>query len=388
MVYFVAFKQALELGRSATESFSAPLNRCALCLAAAEFTRYDGWLAACVISLAAILVTLTARRHPDVPKIRRALVRFVIVVAAAPAIWLAYNAIIYHNPLEFANGPYSAKAIEKRSATPGFPSRPGSGDIIVAAQYFVKSAEDNVAEGPVQRVWIAIALLGSLLCLFLDRSRALLLLLWLPLPFYVYSIAYGGVPIFVPNWWPFSYYNVRYGIELLPAVAVFSALVLHYALTLARPVPGKIAIALIAFAAIAGSYFVVWRTQPVSFREAWFNSRSRIALEKELASSLSKLPPGSTILMYLGDHVGALQDAGIPLKQVINEGNHRTWKQPTDPQGLWELALANPAEMADYAVGIGDDPVGRSARQHSLTSLAIIQTPGQPPATIYSTRKP
>jgi hypothetical protein len=320
--------------------------------------------------------------------VRRAFRSFLLIVAAGPALWLAYNAIIYRNPLEFANGPYSAKAIEKRSATPGFSTRPGSHNLVAAGQYFLKSAEDNLSEEPLQRVWIAVALAGSVLCLLLEQRTATLLLLWLPLPFYMLSIAYGGVPLFVPSWWPFSYYNVRYGIELLPAIAVFFAIGVYVVTTLARPVISKVAIWVLAIAIVAASYLSVWHAQPVSFREAWVNSRSRIALERELATNLRKLPADSTLLMYLGDHVGALQDAGIPLSRVIQEGNHRTWKQPADPDGLWERALGNPSALADYAIGIGEDPVARSARQHGLTSLVIVETPGQPPATIYATRKP
>ena len=48
------------------------------------------------------------------------------------------------------------------------------------------------------------------------------LLLWVPLPFYVYSVAYGSVPIFIPQLWPHSYYNSRYGMEMLPALALFA----------------------------------------------------------------------------------------------------------------------------------------------------------------------
>src|ERR1039458_9723900 len=47
-------------------------------------------------------------------------------------------------------------------------------------------------------------------------------LLWLPLVFYVYSIAYGSVPVFIPQLWPHSHYNSRYGLELLPALALFA----------------------------------------------------------------------------------------------------------------------------------------------------------------------
>ena len=123
----------------------------------------------------------------------------------------------------------------------------------------------------------------------------------------------------------------------------------------------------------------------MSFREAWVNSRTRIALERELADFVKALPPDSTILMYLGDHVGALQQAGIPLRRVIYEGNHRTWKQPVDAEGLWERALASPAEYADFAIAFDGDAVSTGIQKQALIPLAVIHVSGQPKATIYQT---
>src|SRR4029077_30670 len=137
---------------------------------------------------------------------------------------------------------------------------------------------------------------------------------------------------------------------------------------------------------VAGSYVSVWQAGPVSFREAWINSRSRIALESELARNLNQLPPHSSILMYLGDHVGALQWAGIPLRRVIHEGNHRTWKQPVDLDGLWERALANPAKYADFVVAFEGDAVSTGVQKQELVPLAVIRASGGPKATIYRTR--
>jgi hypothetical protein len=387
IVHFEEFSEGLAARDKEMSSARASLRKSGLCIAAAELTRYDGWLLGIMLVCAAIAMTVIRAAAGNRTKWRHSLRNFVLLVAAAPAIWLAYNWIIYRNPLEFANGPYSAKAIEKRSSTPGSPSHPGAHNVVAAAQYFLKAAEDNVAEAVPQRIWLAIAVLGSVLVGMLDRRLLVLLLLWLPLLFYALSIAYSGVPVFVPNWWPFSYYNVRYGIELLPCVAVFFAVSIYFLLTLARPATTKAVIGAMALGFLIVSYLSVWHAQPVSFREAWVNSRSRIALERTLAANLRKLPPDSTLLMYLGDHVGALQDAGIPLARVIQEGNHRTWKQPSDSEGLWERALANPDAFADFAIGIDDDPVARSARQHGLTSLVIVETPGQPPATIYATHK-
>jgi hypothetical protein len=115
------------------------------------------------------------------------------------------------------------------------------------------------------------------------------------------------------------------------------------------------------------------------------NSRTRISLETELASNLEKLPRDSSLLMYLGDHVGALQRAGISLRRTINEGNHRPWKAPADSEGLWERALANPSQYVDFVVAMDGDPVALGVQKQGLSSMVVIRTAGQPAATIYWT---
>ena len=206
----------------------------------------------------------------------------------------------------------------------------------------------------------------------------------IPLPFYALSVAYGGVPIFMPVWWPFSYYNVRYGLQLLPAFAVFSAVAGYFMARLAQSRTIRLAFVLAGLIFVVASYASIWR-DPVCFREAWINSRTRIALERELGDFLKALPPDSTMLMYLGDHVGAAQQAGIPLRRVLYEGNHRTWKQPIDAEGLWERALANPAQYVDFVIAFEGDAVSAVLPANDLTPLAVIHVSGQPKATIYQT---
>ncbi len=373
---------------------SSSLVKCGVCLAAACWTRYDAWLVAAAMCVSGLFAVRKARSSSQ---LCAGLRRFVLLAAAAPALWLAYNAIVYRNPLEFANGPYSAKSIEQR--TPGA-SHPGTHDVPVAFSYFLKAAELNLGAGSWQKLWILLALAGVSTSLMAGRAGERharinerpvrpqlwpLLLLWIPLALYALSIAYGGVPIFMPVWWPFSYYNVRYGLELLPACAVFAALAVYFVAGLARSLVVRRAAAAAALIFVAGSYASIW-SDPVCFREAWVNSRDRMTVENELAGYLKALPPGSTLLMYLGEHVGALQQAGIPLRRVIHEGNHRSWKQPADPEGLWERALANPAQYADFVVAFEGDAVSTGAQKQDLIPLAVIHASGQPKAAIYRTR--
>ncbi len=57
-------------------------------------------------------------------------------------------------------------------------------------------------------------------------------------------------------------------------------------------------------------------------KEAMVNSRTRLAFEEPLARELGSFTPGAPILMENSDHVGALQAAGIPLKQTIGPGDY------------------------------------------------------------------
>jgi hypothetical protein len=380
----VFFSEFIRMGEEPSKApANSSLTKCGLCLAGACLTRYDGWLLAVVMAAIALGIALQSKFAP----LRPTVAKFILLAATGPVLWLAYNAAVYRNPLEFANGPYSAKAIEQKTAVPGYPPHPGTGDLPLAFKYFFKSAELNLAAGKWQIFWVSALLAGTFIVLLFQRRLWPLLLLWMPVPFYMLSIAYSGVPIFVPTWWPFSRYNVRYGVEMLPAFAVFIAVAAYGLLRFAASSRTKLALVSIFLLLPAVSYIQVLCAGAVSFDEAVINSRTRIALESEVTRYLEALPPDSTFLMYVGSHVGAFQQAGIPLARVINEGNHRPWMHPSDPDGLWERALQHPAAYADFVIAFDADPVATGVEHDEIKSLAILRVTGQPEATIYRTIK-
>jgi len=362
---------------------TSSLTKAGLCLAGACLTRYDGWFLALVLT--AVLFVLS--RRSNFAYLRSGVTRLALLAAIGPALWLSYNAAVYRNPLEFANGAYSAKSIEQKSILAGSPPHPGTRNLPVAFQYFFKSAELNLAAGKWQVFWVCSLLLGTGIVLLFQRRLWPVLFLWVPVPFYMLSIAHSGVPLFVPSWSPFSLYNVRYGLELLPAFAIFTAIASYGLIRFASSTRSRLVIAIVFLALLSASYIQVWRKDPVSFEEAVVNSRYRVALESAVAARLELLPPDSTFLMYLGDHVGALQQAGIALSRVINEGNHRPWKGAFDPEGLWERALKDPAAYANYVIAFDSDQVASSVNKNDLATLAIVRVTGQSQATIYRTLK-
>jgi len=52
---------------------------------------------------------------------------------------------------------------------------------------------------------------------------------------------------------------------------------------------------------------------------------------------------------------------------------------------LWERALADPHGYVDYVIALDGDPVSSDVQKRGLTSMVVIHTVGQPPATIYWT---
>ncbi|MGZ4814507.1 MAG: hypothetical protein ACXVZV_03810 [Terriglobales bacterium] len=353
-----------------------------LCLGA--LTRYDGWFAAAVYALAALALLVSASLRSGLEPLhflyerawRRAVLGFIVILAISPTMWFTYNALTFGDPLSFARGPYSARAIELRTRRPGDPHHPGWQAPCVAALYFVKSAElDVAATERSEKIWLYGALLGAVMTIGFIRPLWTWLLLWVPVPFYAISIAWGGVPIFIPTWWPFSYYNVRYGTQLIPAFVVFGSVLLYLFLRKFSSPRVKYVFALLAMALVAWSYYGVWHTVPISLREARVNSVDRISLEKVLAIQLEELPPSSTVLMYLGEHGGALQRIGFPLKRTINEGNYR----------YWQSAVLNPARMAEYVIATEGDPVSEAIKAHpqGLSLVTVVTALRQNPVKIY-----
>ena len=358
-----------------------PLARCACCLAGAELTRYDGWFLAGVMGTAVVVIALQRWQNRAV---RRNAVKFLLGIALVPVLWLAYNGVVYGNALAFANGPYSAKAIEQRVGAPN-PALHHAG---VAAIYFLKSAQLNMANGNWGRFWLAAAFAALAIGAGMPRLRSHsvpLLLLWVPLAFYSLSIAYGSVPIHVYTWWPFATFNQRYGLQLLPMFAVSTG-VLAASVFLRGTGWRQVGQLALLIALMVASYVTVWKANPQCLQEAQRNWRIRSPLNSAVQGVVARLPRNSRFLMDLGEHVGVMEQAGIPLRQVVNNENHRPWKRPSDPEGLWERALADPPRYVDFVIAFDGDPVDQGANQTNLAVLAEIHATGQPRARIYVTR--
>jgi hypothetical protein len=378
-VWLVEWRASLDEN---TKRAALLLGWIAAALVAAVFTRYDGWVMA-MIAWIAIGITLFRRGELR----SRAFWLASAFVVAAPVAWFIYNAAAFGDWLYFARGPYSAKAIEIRTSVPGFPPHPGWHNPWVSFLFYMKAAELDAAAAARGNLMLTLSLLGTLWAWLTARRQGLkwALLLWFPAAFYAYSIAYGSVPIFLPVWWPHSFYNTRYGMELLPALALGLGFAAQFFIAAVREFKPR-------WAYYAGGLLFVFvilnagkmmRERSLVYVEGTKNIESRRPYDLQIPPvmrDLLKDRPGGEVLMVTSVYPEIIAFTGIPLRQTINESDKE----------FYQAALAAPATHAAVVLAFDGDDVDRAVKAHpeGLKVVRRFETPYQPPGTIYVSDTP
>ena len=290
----------------------------ALSAFAGTLTRYDAWY---LLPFAALYVLL-GRRAPWRKRFRQVVV-FSVVAGAGPVLWLVHNGLRFGNPLEFYNGQYSAKAIYAHQiSTTGF-RYPTDGSLLVSARYFLEDCRLTIGALPLE-----LALLGLIAWVVVSSERgrrAAALLLLTPLLFYVHSMAHASIPLYVPTLFPNSYYNLRYGLEMLPAVAIFPSFLL--APCLSRRVRGALLATIVAALGVqAISTVSRGASELVVVKEGILNTPCRSPRQQTIIRYLRQYYDGRLIIVSAGKWPCVNPELGIPFRNTLSEANREQWQ--------------------------------------------------------------
>ena len=339
-----------------TQSWGAAVGAGAACCLG-TVTRYEGWF---LIPFVTVYFLWAAKRR----RLGMA-AAFVAVAALGPAYWLAHNWWLTGDALAFYRGPYSARAIQ------GPVPYPGRDDWHLAWLYFRTAVALSVGPG---LLWAGLAGMAASLA---KRVVWPLLLLALPGAFYIWSIHSAATPIFVPTLAPHTYYNTRYGLAVLPLLALASASVVSFVPRRAR---GAAALLVIA----AGT--VYWAVHPspeswITWKESAVNSEGRRQWVHEAAEFLGpRYVRGSGILTSFGDLTAIYREMGIPLRETFTGDNGVPWLATvTRPDlFLWqEWAVVMGGDAAQSAV----NRAGRYGIHYRLEKTIV--APRSPVIEIY-----
>ena len=308
----------------------------ALAALLASLARYEAWL---LLPFAAAYCTLVAKR-------RRLLVgiTFCLLAGLGPAYVLFHHWWLTGDALAFYRNEWSAKAIQG-----GLPY-PGKGDWNAAWIYYRTAAQ--LCAGVVLP-WVAIA--GAIAALW-KRVFWPLVLLALPGLLIVWAMhSSGGTPIFVPTLPPNSYYNGRYGLAVLPLLALAAS-------ALVAALPSGLQTAAAGAVVIAAT--VPWLLHPapanwVVWEEGHRNDEARREWARQAADYLGpRYVRGSGIVSRSGTMVAIYRQMGIPIREVFTIDNGLPWQAAMQRPELWL--------HQEWAVAEGGDPV-----QSAINRLAL-----------------
>ena len=290
-------------------------------------TRYEEWY---ILPFAALFVLL-ARPQSWESRLRHALV-FSIISGAGPMLWLLHNAWRFGNPLEFYNGPFSAQAIYAHQlATTAFPY-PTDGKLLLSARYYFEDLKLVIGVWP-----LALAILG-LVAWAVNRRvwgrGAVAFLFLVPLPFYIHALAYAAIPLYVPTLFPFTYYNLRYGLEMAPAVALFPAFLLSGSLPRRRRY-GLLVFFVAVLAWQSYSLLAGGVEELAVVKEGILNTPCRSQRQQAIIRFLRVHYDGQRILMAAGKWPCVMPEAGIHYGNTITEMNRSYWRSLRPDAGKW-----------------------------------------------------
>jgi hypothetical protein len=196
-----------------------------------------------------------------------------------------------------------------------------------------------------------IAAIAGAVAALAKRAFWPLLLLALPGVFYIWSVHSSGTPIYVPELWPNSYYNTRYGLAALPLLALAAA-----ALVAVVPPRGRTVAIVLVLAAGPGH----WLAHPtpehwITWAESRANSEGRRAWMHEAAAFLGpRYVRGSGIITSSGDDLaGIYREMGIPLRETFSICNGLPWTATLRRPDLFlwqEWAVVKHGDAVDVAI--------------------------------------
>jgi hypothetical protein len=315
-------------------------------------TRYDGWFVVMVQGAAVLVQQLMVKRDWH-----SALGRTVLIMTPAVfgiALWLLWNAS-FGNPLYFAVGAGSAKAQQNViAASSGLAAK---GNVLLSSWLYLHTVADNVG-----LAFLALAALGVGYWILSARSKhdkgvrwILFAVLLAPLVFNILALFLGFSTISIPELGHLAgraqWFNVRYGIIMLPAVAVGVGLLLQRRRVLIMPLAALLLMQTVQ----------TWQAVPITVLDG--TKGASAFTDEDIAGKLSSQVKASQhVLMSFSTFSPVSLASGLDLHQFIHEGVQRDWQPALHDPGIY----ADWVVVSNYDTG---DPVYDSLVKHNQDAL-------------------
>lgn len=289
--------------------------------------RYDGWFLFAFVS--ALVVFNVWRKNSFkfslnvINKIEGTYIFFATLGALGIFLWFLWNQLIFKDALYFALGPYSAHAQQQQLDQAG--NLLTKGNILNSLQTYLYALVYN------SNIFIGVlGLLGSI-AFALDKKinidiKFSSLALLAPFFFNIIALYLGFSVLFIQGINGNTWFNVRYGVMMVPSIAIFAGFLIDRLKNFRFSLFGLILMILViqftSYDAVTIDDARVGSSQKnVSEVSGWLN---RNAKDKE-----------GFVLISAASHDAIIFSSGLPMKKFIHEGTGKYWESATTNPDRW-----------------------------------------------------
>lgn len=282
--------------------------------------RYDGWFLVLVIM--GILAVINLKRD-GYKKTEGIMVLFGTLAFAGIAGWFLWNLLIFKDPLYFAFGPFSAHAQQEQLLESGVLVT--KGNIYLSIKLYLYALFYNS-----YTFNVVLATIGVGSFIFSSRiSKAIKLAalsLLSPIIFNFLALYLGHSVLFIQGISGNTWFNVRYGVMLMPAVAIFIAFLTDSAKRFRY---------LIIALALATCALGLFNVDAVTIDDATIGaSQKNVSAVSDFLRKDAQKNRGF-ILISAASHDAIIFSSGLPMKRFIHEGTGQYWSESIKHPEKW-----------------------------------------------------
>ncbi len=326
------------------------LLKAAFWIMLSTLTRYDGWF---LFAFTSGLVVFQVWRKNNFRinwstfnRIEGTYIFFATLASLGVFLWFLWNLLIFKDPLYFAFGPYSAHSQQDQLDAAGILDT--KGNIFLSVKHYLYALVYN------SNLFLSIlGFLGAMYLWFSKRAptgiKFASTALTAPLLFNIIALFLGHSVLFIQGISGNTWFNVRYGIMMMPSIAIFAGLLTDRLSKFKYMIFGLIlmiiTIQFTSYDAVTIDDARVGSSQKnVSEVSGWLGQNAK---DKE-----------GFILISAASHDAIIFSSGLPMKKYIHEGTGK----------YWESATTNPERWARWIIM-------RSYDDNDSTWKAVSRTP-------------
>ncbi len=320
------------------------LVRCSFWIMLSTLIRYDGWF---LLMIATVLIGVKKFRKKGFKAAEGVVFMFLTLSAFGIFLWLLWNKLIFNDAFYFAFGPFSAKVQQDQLATAGVLA--SKGDLWLSIKIYLYALFYNSYTLPT-----LVGFIGAVF-LFVDKKinkdiKIAVTALFAPLLFNILTLYLGHSVLFIQGISGETWFNVRYGIMMMPSIAIFIGYLVHRLKAFRFVITGVLAFVL---------FFSFANADAVTIDDARVGSSQKNV--SEVAGYLQENASNKKgfILISAASHDAIVFSSGLPMKRFIHEGTGAYWESATTSPDAWARWI-----------------VMRTHDDNDLTWRAVSKTPG------------